>query len=207
MQCDQTWITNAGSMIPFGAIADHIRIDDSKPIFYPGTYDYNSQGGKTWGMVPPYCDQYFFIHMAYLYIKNTSSDKYLLDEINGVRLVDRLEMAYIVPPTQQDGALVYTNDDFRGVDFGFRDAVYITGNLCFPSLLKYMASLELAELFDMINRKDKAEGYRNTANRLKKEIPRVFSDNRGMLLASTVKSKQADVWSTSLAVYFCILEG
>ncbi|HEX7411788.1 MAG TPA: hypothetical protein VF298_06570 [Bacteroidales bacterium] len=207
MQCDQTWITNAGSMIPFGAIADHIRIDDSKPIFYPGTYDYNSQGGKTWGMVPPYCDQYFFIHMAYLYIKNTSSDKYLLDEINGVRLVDRLEMAYIVPPTQQDGALVYTNDDFRGVDFGFRDAVYITGNLCFPSLLKYRASLELAELFDMINRKDKAEGYRNTANRLKKEIPRVFSDNRGMLLASTGKSKQADVWSTSLAVYFGILEG
>lgn len=72
---------------------------------------------------------------------------------------------------------------------------------------KCRASLELAELFDMINRKDKAEGYRNTANRLKKEIPRVFSDNRGMLLASTGKSKQADVWSTSLAVYFGILEG
>lgn len=48
-QCDQTWITNSGSMVPVGAIADHIRIDDSKPIYYPGTYDYQTQGGKKWG--------------------------------------------------------------------------------------------------------------------------------------------------------------
>ena len=206
-QCDQTWITNSGSMIPLGAIADHIRIDDSKPIFYPGTYDFNSQGGKTWGMVPPYGDQYFFIHMAYYYVKSTSLPKLLLDEINGVRLIDRLEMAYKVPPTRQDGVLVYTTDNFRGVDFGFRDAVYITGNLCLPSLLKYRASLELAELFDLINRNDKADVYRTTAKRLKNKIPQVFSDNRGMLLASTGKSKQADVWSTALAIYFGVLEG
>ncbi len=89
-QNDQTWITNAGSMIPLGAIADHVRIDDSKPIFFPGTYDYNTQGGKKWGMIPPYGDQYFFIHMAYFYVKGTSSAKFLLNEINGVRLIDRL---------------------------------------------------------------------------------------------------------------------
>lgn len=206
-QCDQTWISNAGSMIPSGAIADHIRIDDSKPIFYPGTYDYNNQGGKTWGMVPPYCDQYFFIHMAYNYIKTSSFTTILLNEINGKRLIDRLEMAYKVPPTQQDGVLVYTTDDFRGVDFGFRDAIYITGNLCFPSLLKYRASVELAEMFELIKRKDKAADYQAIATRLKNEIPQMFSDNRGMLLASTGKSKQADVWSTALAVYFGVLEG
>ncbi len=116
-------------------------------------------------------------------------------------------MAYKGPPKQQEGVLVYTTDDFRGVDFGFRDAIFITGNLCFPSLLKYRASEELAELFDMINRKDKADTYRAIALRLKNEIPRVFSDKRGMLLASTGKSKQADVWSTALAVYFGVLEG
>jgi len=206
-QCDQTWITKTGSMIPLGAIADHIRIDDSKPIFFPGTYNYNTQGGKTWGMFPPYCDQYFFIHMAYYYVKGISSTNFLLDEINGVSLINRLEMAYKVPPTQQDGVLVYTTDEFRGSDSGFRDAIYITGNLCFPSLLKYRASLELAELFDMIKLKDKADAYRNIAKRLKNEIPKVFSDTRGMLLASTGKSKQADVWSTALAVYFGVLEG
>ncbi len=206
-QCDQTWISNAGSMIPVGAIADHIRIDDSKPIFFPGTYDYYGQGGKTWGMTPPYCDQYFFIHMAYCYVTGTASSKFLLQKIKGIKLIDRLEMAYKVSPTLQDGVVVYTTTDFRGVDFGFRDAINITGNLCFPSLLKYRASLQLAQLFELINQKDKAQFYRTIANKLKKEIPLLFSDHRGMLLASTGKSKQADVWSTAIAVYFGVLEG
>lgn len=206
-QCDQTWITKAGSMVPLGAIADHIRTDDSKPIFFPGTYNYGGQGGKKWGMVPPYGDQYFFIHMAHFYVKTISKSNFLLNEVNGIRLIDRLEMAYKVPPTQQDGVLVYTTDHFRGVDFGFRDVINITGNLCFPSLLKYRASLQLAELFDKINRKDKADYFRAIAMRLKSEIPKIFSDERGMLLASTEKSKQPDVWSTALAVYFGVLEG
>ena len=70
-QCNQTWVTKNGSMVPFGAIADHIRIDDSKPIYFPGTYDYNEQGTKEYGMTPPYDDQFFFIHMAYYYVIST----------------------------------------------------------------------------------------------------------------------------------------
>ncbi len=206
-QCDQTFITKAGSMIPVGAIADHIRIDDGLPIYFPGTYDYKGQGGKIWGMLPPYCDQYFFIHMAWFYIKTISPAEFLNHEINGVKLIDRLEMAYKMSPTRQDGVLVSTTDDFRGVDFGFRDAIYITGDLCFSSLLKYRASLELAELFKLMNCKDKAAGYQRIASRLKTEIPERFSDRRGMLLASTGISNQADVWSTALAVSFGVLEG
>jgi len=206
-QCDQPWITNGGSMVPIGAIADHIRIDDSKPIFFPGTYDFIGQGNKKWGMTPPYCDQFFFIHMAYYYVKSTSDLQFLTTVISGVRLIDRMEMAFKVPPTRQNGVIVYSTDDFRGVDFGFRDAESITGELCLPSLLKYKSAMQLAELFDKINRKDKADAYRKLTMRLKDEIPRVFSDKRGMLLASTGKSKQADVWSTALAVYDGILEG
>ncbi len=206
-QCDQTWISASGSMIPFGAIPDHIRIDDSKPIFFPGTYNYSSQGGKTWGMTPPYCDQYYFIHMAYQYIVGSNASNFLLKEINAIRLIDRLEMAYKVPPTKLEGVLVNTTDDFRGIDFGFRDVINITGELCFPSLLKYQASLELAELFNRLRKNDKAKFYQNIAAKLKQQIPAVFADARGMLLASTGKGKQADVWSTSLAVYLGIMEG
>jgi len=206
-QCDQTWISNSGSMIPVGSIADHIRIDDSKPIFFPGTYNYSSQGGKTWGMTPPYCDQYYFIHMAYQYIVGSKASHFLLKEINGMRLIDRLEIAYKVAPTKLEGVLVNTTDDFRGIDFGFRDVINITGELCFPSLLKYKASLELSELFNLLQRNDKSKFYQNIAVKLKQQIPAVFSDARGMLLASTGKGKQADVWSTSLAVYLGIMEG
>ncbi|HEY4209012.1 MAG TPA: hypothetical protein VGM31_19440 [Puia sp.] len=206
-QCSQSWVSRPGSLIPAGAIADHIRIDDSKPVYFPGTYDPTDQGGRTWGMTPPYGDQFFFIHMAYYYGRTARSVKFLSREINGVRLIDRLEMAYCVPPTRQGGVLVYTTDDFRGVDFGFRDAIQITGDLCFPSLLKYRASLEMARLMEMAGRKDKAATYRAVAHRLKKNIPEVFSDGRGMLLASSGKSKQADVWSTSLAIYLGVLDG
>jgi len=206
-QCDQTWISASGSMIPFGAIPDHIRIDDSKPIFFPGTYNYSSQGGKTWGMTPPYCDQYYFIHMAYQFVVGSKAPHFLLKEINGIRLIDRLEMAYKVPPTKLEGVLVNTTDDFRGIDFGFRDVINITGELCFPSLLKFKASLELSELFNLLHRNDKSKFYQNIAVKLKQQIPGVFADSRGMLLASTGKGKQADVWSTSLAVFLGVMEG
>jgi hypothetical protein len=206
-QCDQTWISKAGSIIPLGAIADHIRIDDSKPIYFPGTYDYLNQGGEKWGMVPPYSDQYFFIHMAYHYVKTVSDSQILFQEINGIKLIDRLEMAFEVPPVQQGGVLVYTTENFRGVDFGFRDVIYMTGDLCMPSLFKYRASLEMAELFEMIHNTEKTKKYAAIATRLKDQIPAVFSDDRGMLLASTGKSNQPDVWSTALAVCFGVLDG
>ncbi len=206
-QCDQTWITKGGSMVPLGAIADHIRIDDGLPIYFPGTYDVDQQGNKTFGIFPPYSDQFFFIHMAYYYVKSTANSEILFREINGMRLIDRLELAFKVPPTRKDNHIVFTTDDFRGVDFGFRDVIQITGDLCFPSILKYRASTEMATLFNMINRKDKSTHYLNISKKLKSAIPAVFLDQKGMLLASTGKSNQPDVWSTALAVFLNILEG
>jgi len=206
-QCDQTWISDGGCMIPVGAIPDHIRIDDGRPVYFPGTYDYKGQGNKKWGMMPPYCDQFFFIDMAYFYTKISSSPQILTEKINGFALIDRLEMAYKTPPTKQDGVIVYATEDFRGVDFGFRDDITISGELCMPSLLKYKASLELAELFNLLKKNDQAEAYRANARRLKEEIPQRFSDSRGMLLASTGKSRQADIWSTVLAIYYGVLDG
>jgi len=204
-QCDQTWITAGGSMVPLGAIADHIRIDDSLPIYYPGTSNVNKQGNKVFGMFPPYCDQFFFIHMAYHYVLSTSDLSVLQLEINGISLINRLEIAYKVPPTRKESHIVYTTDDYRGVDFGFRDVIQLTGDLCFPSLLKFKASYQMAELFEMLNRKDKAASYREIAENIKNAIPGLFMDPRGMLLASTGKSNQPDVWSTAFAVNLNVL--
>jgi hypothetical protein len=60
----QGYVATSGSQVPVGAIADHIRIDYGKPVFFPGTYSAETQGGKKWGMTPPYCDQFYFIHMT-----------------------------------------------------------------------------------------------------------------------------------------------
>ena len=69
-QCDQTWITAGGSMVPYGAIADHIRTDDALPIYFPGTYSYKEQGTEAWGKVPPYDDQFLFYSHGILFCKN-----------------------------------------------------------------------------------------------------------------------------------------
>ena len=208
-QCDQTWINDSdNAIIPVGSIADHIRVETSLPIYYPGTYDYKDQGSKDaqYGLYPPYCDQFFFIHMAFHYIKSTSDYKILLSDINGSKLIDRLELAFRVPPTRQELPLVYTSENFLGVDFGFRDAICITGNLCFSSILKYRAAKELSELFLKLGDKEKSDVYGQMVYQIKKLLPETFMNDDGMLRASTGKSNQADVWSTALAVYWNILD-
>ena len=206
-QSDEFKYTKWGSFIPKGAIADHIRIDDGKPIYFPGTYSYENQGDKKWGMQPPFCDQFFFIQMAFHYFQSFSALHSLNENINGVTLIDRLELAYQMPPTDSITRLIEVNNENRGVDFGFRDAIYISGKLCFASLLKFQASLQLAYLFREMGVNAKALFYKNEAAKIKKSIIKTFINQDGMLLASTGTSAQADVWATSLAIHFDVLRG
>jgi hypothetical protein len=199
--------TKWGTSIPKGSIADHIRIDDGKPIYFPGTYSFENQGEKKWGMQPPFCDQFFFIQMAYLYVKSFSKTIQLTNEIKGVKLIDRLEMAYQMPPSDTQSHLVQVEDSNRGVDFGFRDAIYITGKLCYASLLKYQAARQMAYLYGKIGNKSMSLRYQQEANLLKISIVSTFIDTRGMLRASTGMSGQADVWATSLAINLGVLTG
>ena len=206
-QSDSLIWTKWGTSIPKGSIADHIRIDDGKPIYFPGTYSFENQGEKKWGMQPPFCDQFFFIQMAYFYVKSFSKTIQLTNEIKGVKLIDRLEMAYQMPPSDTRSHLVQVDETNRGVDFGFRDAIYITGKLCYASLLKYQAAKQMAYLFAKMGNKSKSFRYQQEANLLKLSIIRTFIDARGMLRASTGISAQADVWATSLAIHLGVLTG
>ncbi|MEX2512491.1 MAG: hypothetical protein WD398_06265 [Cyclobacteriaceae bacterium] len=206
-QADQSWITEGGSLVPFGAIADHIRIDNSLPIYFPGTYSYEAQGTSEWGTLPPFGDQFFFIHMAHYYVQQTGDENILLKEINGLRMIDRLFIAFHVPPSQKENHLVYTSENLRGVDFGFRDAITITGDLLFPSVLKYRAARELSFLLEGLGDSEPAKKYRAIAKSIKNALPKVFSDKSGLLKASTGTSNQPDVWGSALAIYFGMLEG
>lgn len=206
-QSDSLIWTKWGTSIPKGSIADHIRIDDIKPIYFPGTYSFKNQGEKKWGMQPPFCDQFFFIQMAYFYVKSFPKTIQLTNEIKGVKLIDRLEMAYQMPPSDTRSHLVQVDETNRGVDFGFRDAIYITGKLCYASLLKYQAAKQMAYLFAKMGNKSKSFRYQQEANLLKLSIIRTFLDARGMLRASTGISAQADVWATSLAIHLGVLTG
>jgi hypothetical protein len=117
-----------------------------------------------------------------------------------------MEAAFRVPPSREDNHIVYTTDDYRGVDFGFRDVIEITGDLCFTSILKYRAANELSWIFDITGNKAMAGKYSDISKKIRAAIPALFLDQRGMLKASTGKCSQADVWSTGLAVYLKVLD-
>jgi hypothetical protein len=206
-QSDTLIRTKWGTHIPKGSIADHIRIDDGKPIYFPGTYSFENQGDKKWGMQPPFCDSFFFIQMAYFYVRSFSQTATLSKEIKGVKLIDRLDLAYHMPPFDPISKQIEVNDENRGVDFGFRDAIYITGKLCYASLLKYQAALHLAYLYSKMGNKPKVIEYQKEAKLLKASISQTYINTRGMLRASTGASAQADVWATSLAIHLGVLSG
>lgn len=205
-QSDSTWTTKTGSLVPKGSIPDHIRINDGLPVYFPGTYDYVNQGAELW-RTPPYCDQFYFIHMAWFYLNKVSDYRILNEEINGIRLYDRLLLAFREVPVDRATGLVVIYDSLPTCDFGFRDVVSMTGKVCFGSILRSRAAAELAELAHKAGNKRDSEEFKAAAGMIRKNLAPVFADGRGMLRASTGKSRQADVWATAFAVYTGILDG
>lgn len=206
-QAEQTWITSGGSLIPMGSIPDHIRIDDGLPIYFPGTYSYDLQGTREWGSLPPFGDAFFFIHMARQLLASGAAVAVLEETIEGKRLIDRLRMAFHVSPARQENHLVFCTEQFRGVDFGFRDAIQLTGDLLYPSILKFRAANQLAELFSLLGDEATGKQYYRIAEQIREAVPEVFADASGLLKASTGTSNQPDVWGTALAVYEGVLQG
>ncbi len=205
-QSDSTWTTKTGSLVPRGSIPDHIRIHDGLPVYFPGTYDYVNQGNEIWRM-PPFCDQFYFIHMAWFYIDSNRDTAVLHQMINNTGVFDRLEMAFEAVPAHLDTEMAFISDSLPTCDFGFRDVIGMTGEVCFGSLLRYRAAHEMAELSRKSGESRKSKKYGAIAEKIKGNLVPVFADNRGLLRASTGKSRQADVWATAFAVYIGALDG
>ena len=200
-QQDTEWQLPSGSVVPPGAIADHISFG-GKPIFYPGTIeDYEGQGGPNWGKLPCLDDHYYFIHMATVYVRETRDTAILNSDVRGTTLLTRLERAFAVPPSRPDTGLVYADPNERGITFGFVDTVTHTGELLFCSVLKYRAAEQLRALLLQLQRREDATRYRAVAEGLKQAIARTFALPSGLLRASTGTSAQPDVWGTAFAVY------
>lgn len=206
-QADRAFITGAGSFVPMGSIPDHISLRDKKPIYFPGTIDdFDNQGGPIW-RTPPLGDQYYFIHMVSNYVRVSGDIDIVNSVVNGKSLLDRLELAFASVPTKFNSDLVEISENFQTTDFGFRDVITMTGSVLFGSVLKYRASLQMSELYGLLDNEEKAKEYRNLANRVSEQIETTFLDERGMLRASTGLSSQPDVWGTAFAIYTGALSG
>ncbi|MBI2435523.1 MAG: hypothetical protein HYV26_21935, partial [Candidatus Hydrogenedentes bacterium] len=199
-QVDAEIALPTGSRLPAGSIPDHISFG-GVPIFFPGILeDYANQGGPQWGLLPSLDDHFYFVHMAACYADASGGTGFLQESVNGKTLLQRLEAAYSMPPSLENGIVSVTDED-RGVNFGFFDTTVHTGALFFCSLLKYQAALELEELVRAAGNKDRARYYAGQAKSIRSALPGVFQEPGGFLRASTGLSAQTDVWGTAFAVY------
>ena len=62
-------------------------------------------------------------------MKKTGEKEILAEKINGQTLLERLDIAFAVPPSNPETQIVYTTSESRGVNFGFFDSIVQTGDL------------------------------------------------------------------------------
>ncbi len=205
-QLSEDWHTPSGSFVPRGSIADHITLD-GKPIYFPGTYCYEEQG-QPWGYLPSLDDHFYFVEMASHFVQGVGGAAILSEEIDGVPLINRLELAFAVPPAAPDGTeMVWCTEAERGVGFGFCDSIVHTGHLLFCSVLKARAARQLAGMMASCGDAPGADRYRKVAQTIASNLAPTFCDDSGFLRASTGCSSQPDVWGSAFAVYSGLLDG
>jgi len=199
-----------GLLVPAFAIPDHINFDGGA-VFYPGTYSStDDQGTGAFGIVPPVDDHYEFVHIAWCLFRATRKTDFLRETVNGMPMAERLEAAFAVPGTDAETALVVTDESRRAVGFGFCDAIHFTGRVLFPSLERYRAAGELAELCRALGQPGRAREYRSLQRRISQHLGPAFAAPgplRGWLLAATEIGRQPDVWGTAYALRLGVLRG
>jgi hypothetical protein len=199
-----------GLLIPPFAVPDHINFNGAA-VFYPGTYDSgDNQGVGQFGILPPVDDHYEFVHVAWCLYRAAGNARFLEEPINGLPLFQHLTNAFDAPAVDAQSGLVATDGAHRAVGFGFCDGIWLTGKLLFPSLLRYRAAGQLAELCGALARPEQALAYRQAQQLILTNLAPAFAEPervRGWLLAATGTCRQPDVWGTLYAIYLGVLRG
>ncbi len=214
-QAEEDHALPTGGFVPRGAIADHVRFDGA-PIYYAGTYEAEKQGGEPWGRLPCFDDHYYFVRMVRRAVE-TGGVGLLADSVRGMTMLERLHLAFGVPPVSAGTEIVCCTEENRGVNFGFMDGVRQTGQLFFASVLRCIAAQDMSWLCRQAGLVERAVDYEGIAARLREQIPATFAapsglmgpglTGSGLMRAATGLSGQPDVWGTALAVSSGVLSG
>ncbi len=214
----EDWHARPGVVIPAYAVPDHINFD-GQASFYPGNYKTGTdQGGDPFGKYPPLDDDFYFVTAVYDHWKMTQSTRLFNSLVKipfaQMKLSEVAEKVYDVPLADPATGLVMAGDvkTENARDWGFCDGEFKSGKLLFPSVLKYIAARQLAELFSASGQAAKAERFRDDAARFKREIPRIFfhataNPGEGWLHSATEVGNQPDVWGSAFAIWSGAVDG
>jgi hypothetical protein len=218
VQGPQPWHVRPGVVVPAYTVPDHIDFN-GKPSFYPGSYDTGSnQGGYPFGKYPPLDDNFYFLRAVYEYWEMTHQLALFRSRIKTsfgeMKLADLCEHVFSAVPTDRATGLVTAGDikQENAKDWGFCDTVFKSGKLLFPSILRYTAARQLAELYRASGESMKAGEYQRVAAKIKGSIPKVFfhagrNAEEGWLYSATGVGNQPDVWGSAFAVWSGALDG
>ncbi len=212
------WVVHPGAVVPAFAVPDHINFD-GQASFYPGNYETGEKmGGYPFGKYPPLDDDFYFITAIYQHWKMTRNLSLFKSMVKTsfaeMPLSDVAERVYRRSPVDPSTGLLVAGDvkAENAKDWGFCDGEFKSGKLLFPSVLKFIAATQLADLFRASGQGAKAEGYKKDAAQIKRAIPQVLfhpsaNPGEGWLHSATEVGNQPDVWGSALAIWSGAVDG
>lgn len=204
---DATLSFKHGLRVPAWSVADHIMFN-RRAMYYPGNYiSENDQGDGTYGTYPPHDNQYYFIRLIKLYLDMTDDYSICGRVYRGIPLHYRMTKAFESFNIDADSGLPYSRMPQHTVDWGFCDSIKKSGLLLFPTLLRYRAAIDMADILLHGGFPEDSVKYRMEAKRIKKSITNYFPSNNGLLYSATEVCRQGDIWGTAFAVWLDAIEG
>lgn len=201
--------------VPGYSIPDHITMAGAA-CWYPGAY--TEQGNGAFGFLPPADDAFFFIQMVREHGRLTRDAAWFRSRFKTgwgeAALSEICVKAFDSVAAEFETGLVRceAGDERSRVDWGFCDSIRKTGLCLMPSLLRWRAARDLAELFDSVNDKQEARRFEAEATKIQRAIPSTFSrlalaasESYTVLISATELGRKEDVWAEAYAVWLGVL--
>lgn len=202
--------------VPPYSIPDHIAMS-GEACWYPGAYA--EQGNGSFGFLPPADNPYFFVHMVHEQWRLSRSLNFFHTELKTSwgqhRLSEICLKAFAAVAVDKRTGLVCCEPTERRtrVDWGFSDSIGKTGLCLVPSLLRWRAACELADLLKADDQKKEASRLRSEAKKIQAAIVSTFYQDlpahalskTGCLLSATELGRKDDIWGSAFAIWLGVL--
>ncbi len=104
-------------------------------------------------------------------------------------------------PRKSASGLLWIDPAEPHSSYGFYDAISLTGELFFTSVLQWDAYRAMARMDMKTDHEDSAKEYSVRADTLRKALQSFWDTQAGMFRAATVDCNQIDIWGSAYAVY------
>jgi len=179
-------------------------------VFYPGTYSTtNDQGDGSFGLRPADDDIYETVDLARLISEAESREEaadFLRTVVDGISIIKRLHNGMTAMMVEKETGL-HVNSPENWAASNFHDALRPMGFIALTSCLRFRAAKSMARFFEILGDAENAEDYSKISRHIADSIAKHVKREDGWLMVGSEVDRQPDVWSTSMAVYYGLLEG